>query len=52
MSITKEENLKIRHLIAVIESMEGTNIPFSTAKKISEVYKELKEFVEREVVVD
>jgi hypothetical protein len=52
MSITKEENLKIRHLIAVIEAMEGTNIPFPTARKMSEIYYELKEFVEREVVVD
>jgi hypothetical protein len=52
MSITKDENLKIRHLMAVIEAMEGTCIPFPTARKISEVYKELKEIVGRESVVD
>jgi len=51
MSITKDENLKIRHLMAVIEVMEGTSIPFPTAKKISEVYSELKEFIERKEVV-
>ncbi len=52
MSITMDENLKIRHLMAIIEAMEGTSIPFPTAKKISEVYLELKEFIEREDVVD
>ena len=52
MSITKEENLKIRHLMAVIEAMEGTPIPFPTARKISEVYRELKEFLKTEEVVD
>jgi hypothetical protein len=51
MSITHDENLKIRHLMATIEAMEGTHIPFPTAKKISEVYKELKEFVGNEEVV-
>ena len=50
MSITKDENLKIRHLMAVIEAMEGTKIPFPTARKISEVYKELKDFIGREEV--
>jgi len=51
MSITMDENLKINHLIAILEAMEGINIPFSTAKKMSEVYSELKEFIEREDVV-
>ncbi len=51
MSITKTDSLKINHLIAIIEGMEGINIPFPTAKKISEVYKELKEFVGNEEVV-
>lgn len=51
MSITKDENLKIRHLMAVIEAMEGTNIPFPTAKKMSEIYLELKEFIESENMV-
>jgi len=51
MSLTMSENLKIRHLMAVIEAMEGTSIPFPTAKKIGEVYLELKEFLEREEVV-
>ncbi|MFA5247930.1 MAG: hypothetical protein WCX79_00655 [Candidatus Paceibacterota bacterium] len=50
MSITKDENLKIRHLMATIEAMEGTNIPFPTARKIFEVYKELKEIVGNEEV--
>ena len=48
MSITKEENQKIRHLMAVIEAMEGTQIPYPTAKKISEVYLELEEFINNE----
>jgi len=52
MSITKDENLKIRHLMAVIEAMEGVEIPYPTAKKMGEVYCELKEFVGRECVVD
>ena len=52
MSITKDENLKIRHLMSVIEAMEGTQIPMPTAKKIGEVYHELKGFVDRESVVD
>jgi hypothetical protein len=52
MSITKDENLKIRHLMAVIEAMEGTSIPFPTARKISEVYLELKEVINVESVVD
>ena len=52
MSIAKDENLKIRHLMAVIEAMEGTQIPFPTAKKISEVYSELKKFIDSEDVVD
>ncbi len=46
-----DENLKIRYLMAVIEAMEGTSIPFPTAKKTSEVYLELKNFLEREDVV-
>jgi hypothetical protein len=50
MSITHDENLKIRHLMATIETMEGTRIPFPIAKKISEVYKELKEVVGNEEV--
>ena len=52
MSITKVDNFKINHLIAILEAMEGIEIPYSTAKKMSKVYLELKEFVEREVVVD
>lgn len=52
MPITKEENSKIRHLMAVVEAMEGTSIPFPTARKISEVYRELKEFLNVEEVVD
>ena len=50
MSITQDENQKIRHLVAVIEAMEGTQIPYPTARKISDVYKELKDFVGREEV--
>lgn len=52
MSITMDENLKIRHLMAVIEAMEGTSIPFPTARKISEVYLELKILIDTEEVVD
>jgi len=52
MSITMDENLKIRHLMATIEAMDGVPIPFPTARKISEVYKELKEIVGREEVVE
>jgi hypothetical protein len=52
MSITRDENLKIRLLMATIEAMEGTKIPFPTARKISEVYKELKMFIKNEVVED
>ena len=52
MSITKVDNFKINHLIAILEAMEGTNIPFPTARKMSEIYYELKEFVEMESVVD
>jgi hypothetical protein len=51
MSITKEENLKIRYLMAVIEAMDGVSIPFSTGRKMFDVYSELKEFLEREDVV-
>lgn len=51
MSITKEENLKIRHLMAAIEAMEGVNIPGLTADKLSDVYAELKAFIGRETVV-
>lgn len=52
MSITKDENLKIRHLMAVIEAMDGVSIPFSTGRKMYDVYVELKGFVGREQVVD
>ena len=52
MSITKEENLKIRHLMAAIEAMEGVSIPFSTGRKVFNVYEELKGFVGRETVVE
>lgn len=52
MSITKDENLKIRHLMAVIEAMDGVLIPFPTGRKMFDVYNELKEFLEREDVVD
>ena len=48
--ITQDENQKIRHLLSVIETMEGTQIPYPTARKISVVYKELKEFVGREKI--
>ena len=48
--ITQEENQKIRNLMAVIEAMEGVNIPYPTARKISDVYKELQEFAGREEV--
>jgi hypothetical protein len=51
MSITKEENLKIRHLMAVIEAMEGVNMPYSLNIKISGVHKELKALLGRETVV-
>lgn len=51
MSITMGENLKIRHLMATIEAMDGIMIPFPTARKMSEVYKELKEIVEKEEVI-
>ena len=50
MSITQDENQKIRHLMAVIEAMEVTQIPYPTARKISYVYKELKEFIGRETI--
>jgi len=50
MSITMNENLKIRHLMAVIEAMEGTRIPFPTANKIFVIYSELKDFLESEEV--
>jgi hypothetical protein len=52
MSITKEENLKIRHLMAVIEAMDGVKIPFATGRKLFDVYEELKGFVGRETVVE
>jgi hypothetical protein len=51
MSITKEENLKIRHLMAAIEAMEGVKIPFTTGRKLFDVYEELKALLERETVV-
>lgn len=51
MSITMDENLKIRHLMAVIEAMDGVLIPFPTGRKLGDVYSELKEFLERESVV-
>jgi hypothetical protein len=50
--ITKEENLKIRHLLAVIEAMDGVLIPFSTGGKMRAVYEELKAFLGRETVVE
>lgn len=50
LMITQDENQKIHHLMAVIEAMEGTQIPYPTARKISDVYKELKEFVGRDEV--
>lgn len=52
MSITKEENQKIRHLMDVIEAMDGVLIPFPTGRKMFEVYSELKGFLESEEVVD
>jgi len=51
MSITMDENLKIRHLMAAIESMEGAKIPYTTGMKLSEVYEELKALLGRETVV-
>lgn len=51
MSITKEENLKIRHLMAAIESMEGVSMPYSLNIKISGVHKELADILGRETVV-
>jgi hypothetical protein len=52
MSITTDENLKIRHLMAAIESMEGVNIPASTEIRIVNVYQELKALLGRETVVE
>lgn len=49
--ITKEENLKIRHLMAVIEEMDGVSIPCSTGDKMADVYVELKALLGRETVV-
>lgn len=48
--ITKDENAKIRHLLAAIESMNGVLIPFPTRRKISDVYAELKAFLNQEEV--
>ena len=52
MSITMDENLKIRHLLAAIESMDGVLIPFSTGRKMFDVHEEMKAFLGREAVVD
>lgn len=50
MSITREDYVKIQSLLETIESVEGAMIPFNTAKKISEVYKELQGLLDQEVI--
>jgi hypothetical protein len=52
MSITKDENRKIRHLMAAIESCEGVNIPYNLALNISSVYSGLKHMIETETISD
>ena len=49
--ITMDENLKIRHLMAAIEAMEGVNMPYSLNIKISGIHKQLKDLLGRETVV-
>jgi hypothetical protein len=51
MSITMDENLKIRHLMAAIEAMDGVSIPCSTGDKMADVYEDLKDLLGRETVV-
>ena len=51
MSITKEENLKIRRLMAAIEAMDGVNMPYSLNIKIAGVHKELVDLIGRETAV-
>ena len=45
-----DENLKIRHLMATIEAMDGVLIPFPTGIKMFDVYSELKAFLDSESV--
>lgn len=51
MSITMDENLKIRHLMATIEAMDGVVMPFPTGRKMFDVHEELKEFLKNEEVI-
>lgn len=52
MSITKDENYKIRHLLAAIEACEGVNIPYRLAMSISKDYLSLKNMIDTEIISD